>query len=513
MDENKNFFGQIAAIYRSLPSDRKLIIAASIIVFFGALFFWISSTSEPDYGLLYGDLNLQDSGKIVSALQSRNMNYKLADGGRSILVPSDQLLQARIDLASEDILPSGSTGFELFDKSNLGLTEFTQHVNKQRAIQGELERTLKAMEGIELARVQVNLPEQSPFMEDAEKAEASVMVRLSPRYRDLAQEKVMAIQNLVASVDSRLSPDDVAVVDSTMNLLSRKRSDDPALANLPEALALKQKIEAYEGDKIKGFLEKTFGAGKVAVSVSVDMNFDQIEKETKNYEPLEGSNKGVLKKEDLEEEKTSGSGAQGAQGVPGTTSNVPGYPATEEGTFESESSKESKEYDVSEEWERTVFAPGTIKKMSVSVLLNGEEKDANKEREVEQLVQAATNIDTARGDKIVVTMVPFDPNYLAELDRQQIGEAEKAQPVWYKWIPSAVIMLFAFVLFLWLMKPIKQGYKLPRVEELDDDDEIELPAQDPEAIRKLRMREEITRLADHDPASAARIIKTWLSQS
>jgi len=513
MDESRNFLLQMINVYRGLSPDRKVILAVCGIVFVAAIWFWIAATKQPEYALLYGDLNLKDSGTIVAELQTRNIPYKLANGGGSILVPADDVYQLRIDLAREDVLPSGSTGFELFDKSNLGLTEFTQNINKQRAIQGELERTLRAMDEVEFARVHLNIPEQSPFMEDIQEAKGSVMVKLSPRYRTLDSEKVAAIQNLVATADSRLEPGKISVVDSKLNLLSVTRDKEAEYAGLPDRLSLQRQFEAQETQKIKEFLERRFGPGNVAVGVSAELNFDRIEKESKTFTPLEGSAKGVLTKEEIEDEKTTGSGAQGAQGVPGTSSNIPGYPSTEQGTYENKRSKETKEYSVSESSERTVLAPGDVEKLSVSVLINGEKEDAVLVKEVEGLVLAATSLDQTRGDKIKVTMAPFDTTYLTELEAAQ-AEAEKFD--WkslIKWIPPAVVLLFAFSIFMRLLKPVKGSYRPPRVEEVVEEEEgIEMPPPDPAAMRKLKMREEISRLAENDPESAARIIKTWLSQ-
>ena len=164
MEENRNFFTQLANSYRELPADRKIIIVVCVIVFIGALWFWVSSVGELQYSLLYGDLTDEDSGAIVSDLQNKNIPYKLTNGGRNVWVPTDRRDEVRIELAMSDLLPSGPVGFELFDKSNIGLTEFTQNINRTRAIQGELERTLRAIDGVEYARVHLNMPEPSPFM-------------------------------------------------------------------------------------------------------------------------------------------------------------------------------------------------------------------------------------------------------------------------------------------------------------------------------------------------------------
>ncbi len=278
MDESRNFLTQIVNAFNGLPSDRKIIIAVCLIAIIGVFWLWVTSSGPPNYALLYGDLSLKDSGNIASELQSRNIPYKLADDGRDILVPSDQLLQVRIDLAKEDILPTGSTGFELFDKSNLGLTEFTQHINKQRATQGELERTLMAMDGVDMARVLLNVPEPSPFIEDAQEASASVVVWLSPRYRTLTKQQVSTIQNIVAAAG--LPPEKITVSDSKLNPLSGNQEEDELFADAPNRLALKRSYEKQETDKIREFLEKQFGYGNVGVSMSVDLNFVRMELES-----------------------------------------------------------------------------------------------------------------------------------------------------------------------------------------------------------------------------------------
>ncbi len=514
MEGNRNFIAQLLKSFQEFPADRKAVIIISAAVFIGALIFWMHSTASPEYSLLYGDLTLADSGEITAELQNNNIPYKISDGGRSVLVPSAMRDQARVDLAMSDVLPSGPVGFELFDKSNLGLTEFTQNVNKDRAITGELERTLKTIDGVDFARVHLNLPEPSPFIGDNQDATASVMLKLSSRTRTLAPSKVTAIQNLVATAIGGLEPGSITIIDDNANLLTKDMTGgEDEFAALPDQLATKRAFEAEEASKIKGILEKRFGPNNVAVGVSVDLDFDRVEKETKKYEPVEGTVKGVVNKEDLEDEKTKGDGGQNAQGVPGTASNVPGYPAASSGTYESSSSHEMKEYSVSESWEKTLVAQGEVQNMSVSVLINAEEQDDTLVGEVEQLVLAASNIDKTRGDIVSVKMMPFDTTYTDWMKGEE-GKAQSAALIstLLKWAPTILVIIVAFVLFMRFMKPIKEGYKLPRVEEIVKDDEIELPPQDPEAMRKVRIREEITNIADNDPESAARILKTWLQE-
>ena len=513
MEENRNLLTQLANSYRELPADRKIIIVVCVIVFIGALWFWVSSVSEPQYSLLYGDLTDEDSGAIVSDLQNKNIPYKLTNGGRSVWVPTDRRDEVRIELAMSDLLPSGPVGFELFDKSNIGLTEFTQNINRTRAIQGELERTLRTIDGVDFARVHLNMPEPSPFMGDEEEVSASVMLKLSPKIRSLGQNKVAAIQNLVATAVGGLTPDAITIIDDNANLLTKVTSGEDDFAGLPDRLAIKRAFEAQEESKIKRILEKRFGPNNVAIGVSVDMNFDRIERETKNYIPIEGTTKGIVNKEETEDEKTKGQGGQSAQGVPGTVSNVPGYPATSTGTYESKSSKEVKEYSISETWEHTILAQGDIEKLSVSVLINAEEEDTTLIGEVEQLVLAAANLNKTRGDVVSVKMMPFDTSYLADFAAAE--EGAKAALKWtgvMKWLPTILILVIAVVIFMRLLKPIREVYKLPRIDELAEEEDVELPPQDPEAVRKAKIRDEIARIAEEDPASAARIIRTWLSE-
>lgn len=503
----------MADTYRELPADRRAILVVCVVVFIVALIFWISNVSEPEYSLLYAELSDTDSGAIVGELQSRNIPYKLTNGGRNVLVPTDRRDDTRIQLAMSEVLPSGPVGFELFDESSLGLTEFTQNINKQRAMEGELARTLKAIDGVEIARVHLNLPDPSPFISDEKEVSASVFLKLSGRIRTLNQNKVAAIQNLIATAIGGLNPDAITIIDSNANLLTKKLIGEDDITALPERLSMKLAFESQEHAKIMGILEKRFGPGNVAVGISVDLNFDRIERETKEYKPLEGSVKGVLNQEESTDEKTKGQGGQGASGVPGTTSNIPGYPATSTGTYESNSSKEIKEYSVSETWEHTVLAPGDVEKLSISVLINAEEEDSTLVSEIEQLVLAAASLDTTRGDLISVKMMPFDTSYQEMIDAElaDASASLKLEP-YMKWLPTVLILAISLFIFMRLIKPIKQGYKLPRLDEVVAEEDVELPVHDPEAVRKAKIRDEISRIAEEDPASAARIIRTWLSE-
>ena len=503
----------MAATYSEIPADRRVILVICVVVFIGALVFWISNVNEPEYSLLYAELSDTDSGTIVAELQTRGIPYKLSNGGRNILVPTVSRDDTRIQLAMSEVLPSGPVGFELFDESGIGLTEFTQNINKQRAIQGELERTLKTIDGVEIARVHLNLPDPSPFISDEKEVSASVMLKLSGRIRTLNQDKVAAIQNLVATAIGGLNPGAITIVDSNANLLTKEMIGEDDIIALPERLSMKLAFEAQERAKIMGIMEKRFGPDNVAVGVSVDLNFDKIERETKEFKPLEGTVKGVLNKEEVTDEKTKGQGGQGASGVPGTVSNIPGYPATSNGTYESNSSTENKEYSVSETWEHTVLAPGDVEKLSISVLINAEEEDATLVSEIEQLILAAASIDTARGDLISVKMMPFDTTYQDTVNAElaDAAKAFKFEPL-LKWLPTVLILGISLFIFMRLLKPIKQGYKLPRLDEVVKEEDIEMPSHDPEAVRKAKIRDEISRIAGEDPSSAARIIRTWLSE-
>ena len=298
------------------PGQRLAIIAAALAV--GAGLFYVSRwRRESDFRPLYTALPAEDAGAVIERLKEGATEYRLSEDGRTVLVPSAQVAELRLSLAAAGLPRNGRIGFELFDKTNFGATEFTEQVNYRRALEGELERSVMCLAAVEQARVHLTFPKDSVFLESRRPAKASVLVKLKPGSR-LAPQNVTAIGNLVASAVEGLAAEAISVLDMQGNLLNRPRRQ--AAAEGGEAseatLEFRQALERDLVSKINLTLEPLLGADKFRASAALDCDFTSGEQSEESFDPTRSV---MLTSQKTEET----SGVPAAAGVPGTASNLP----------------------------------------------------------------------------------------------------------------------------------------------------------------------------------------------
>ncbi|MFH1675693.1 MAG: flagellar basal-body MS-ring/collar protein FliF [bacterium] len=519
--ENKspNFLGQLGTLWSKMNASERLIVGASAIILVFAITIWIGVTRQPAYALLYGGLEPTDAGKIIGELQGKNVPYKIRDNGKSIHVPVDEVDELRITLASGGFSPTGTTGYELFDKTTIGWSDFIQQTRRTQAIEGELSRTLMSLDEVSAARVHLTLPEPTPFIREKTEPMASVVLQLSPPGTALSRENIAAVRTFVAGAIGSLKPDNVTIIDQNMNLLTGPVLNESS-GLLPTQEEMRRNYEMERAAAIRALLERPYGLGKVAVSFSCEMDFDQVQTESLTYEPVAGTDHGVVVSEESTESSSKGEGTAAPVGVPGTESNIPSYPGASSQPFETEDSSLTKNFEVSSEHEVRTQAPGTIKSCSVSVLIDSkdrteEEIGPNEISEVETLVASSAMIDKTRGDTITVSFKPFDTSLNEELATQKasiISRDNLKLGINYG-IAIAALIIF-FVVLRNFLKPIENGFIFKGVHVEGDEERsgVDLPTGDPEMLEKLRMREEIEKMIRNDPVGAARVIKTWLKE-
>jgi flagellar M-ring protein FliF len=290
-------------------------IAAALLI---VLFMW---TRAPDYRVLYSNLSDRDGGAIITSLQAMNIPYKFADGGGAIMVPADAVNEARLRLAQQGLPKGGSVGFELMDSQKFGISQFAEQVNYQRALEGELERTIESISSVQSARVHLAIPKPSVFVREQEKPSASVLLDLYPG-RSLDDGQVSAITHMVASGVPELLFKDVTVVDQNGNLLTSPNTG----AGL-DASQLKyiQQIEQNTKQRIEAILAPLYGAGNAHAQVSADVDFSQTEQTAETYQPNQKPAESAIRSQQSSESSDSTAGAANG-GVPGALSNQP--PAT-----------------------------------------------------------------------------------------------------------------------------------------------------------------------------------------
>src|SRR5579884_3896712 len=311
---------QLRQLFTTLTLGQRLVIAAVAIAVIAGGFGITRVEHERSMKPLYSGLAPEDASAVVQKLKESGVEHRVTDNGATILVSDEKIPELRLELAGAGVPRSGRIGYELFDKTNLGITDFTEHVNYHRAVEGELERSVKCLNEVEQARVHVTFPPDSLFTESLDPAKASVLVSLRPGTR-LTAQNVAAITNMVASSVEGLTPEAVSVLDMNGNLLNRPRHASPEEAQADETLEYKDRVEKQMLAKINATLEPLLGEGRFRTSLSVDCDLTSGEQSEESFDPQKSVMATSQRTEDL-----MGGGSQSG-GVPGTASNLPQPPS------------------------------------------------------------------------------------------------------------------------------------------------------------------------------------------
>jgi len=382
----------------------------------------VNWANTPSYSVAYTGLSETDAAQIVQKLDENGISYQLKSSG-TIEVPSDQVYTTRLLMAREGLPQSSTVGYELFSgTSMLGMTEFSQKVNYQRAIEGELERTIGSIDAVKAVRVHLVIPEKSLLTSGQSLTTASVTIQVNPgNVLDAAQ--VRAITHLVASSVEGLKPESVVVVDSDGNLLASGSGSENEL-NLTikdDQRAIETAYATEVQNRVQSILDKILGPNRSVVQATVEMDWTQREVTSNTFSPTEVA----LRSSQIINETSSNGGTSG--GVPGAASNLPTPAATTTGTgTESyQHSEETLNYEVSQVQSHEINAPGEVRRISVSVIVDGVSDPAQMEI-IKSAVQVAAGINAERGDQLAVETFTFDRTAMdaltADLEKQQQQE-------------------------------------------------------------------------------------------
>jgi flagellar M-ring protein FliF len=414
----------MSKILANLTVRQRVTIVVVAIAVCAGLYSLVQWQKEGDFRPLFTGLSPEDAAGIVQKLKESGADYRLPESGGSVLVPSARLAELRLTMASIGLPKSGRIGFELFDKVNLGATEFTEHVNYRRALEGELERTVMTLAEVEQARVHLTFPKESVFLEAQQPAKASVLVKIRPGAR-LAPQNVVAITHLVASAVEGLSPDAVSLLDMNGNLLSRPKAASSLDGTEPSAASLdyRHQIETDLIAKIGATLGPLLGSEKFRVGVSVECDFTGAELSEEIFDPARSVMLTSLRTEDS-------TGGAVANGIPGTASALP-RPTSRpnSGSNKTTRTTENIAYQSSRSVKKTHLPAGVLRKMSLAVLVDQDvtwEKDKNgfkrvlvppppeKLKVIHDLVAGITGFSPERGDQLVIETLPFETTLLLE---------------------------------------------------------------------------------------------------
>ncbi|KAK48417.1 flagellar basal-body MS-ring/collar protein FliF [Caballeronia sp. LZ029] len=537
--------------FRSNPRVPLIVAVAILAMVIAGLVMW---SRQPDYRVLFSNLSDRDGGAIVAALQQGNIPYKLSDGGGAILVPAEQVHETRLRLASQGLPKSGSVGFELMDNQKFGISQFAEQVNYQRALEGELERTIGAISSVKSARVHLAIPKPSVFVRDKELPTASVMVNLYPG-RVLDEGQVVAIAHMVASGVADMPVKNVNIVDQDGNLLT---SQSAASGLDASQLKYVQQIEHNTQKRIDAILAPLFGAGNARSQVSADIDFSKLEQTAESYGPNGNPQSTAIRSQQSSESSETTGG--GASGVPGALSNQPPQPASApidaaaSGAVGTKATPQNQRRDTTTNYEvdRTVRhfeqATGGIKRLSVAVVVNYDKKvdakgnvtmtplAADKLAQVQQLVKDAMGFDEKRGDSVNVVNSAFSADLNVTPDvpwwrtPQMIAWGIQAA----KYVGIGIVGLF---LYFSMVKPaMRRAFPPPpeaapalgapdelslldgpsldggqKNEDEDKDAEVSLLGHESKKAKFDRNLDYARMVARQDPRIVATVVKNWVS--
>lgn len=409
MDRFSGLLGQLRDFFMGLPPARRVTFAAltaGILIGTGALAWWVQ---QPQYRVLYSGLGASDAGAVIEYLKTEKIPYRVGDSGGNIEVAAGRLYETRMALAGHGIPQGGGVGFEIFDKQTLGMTDFVQRLNYQRALQGELARSIAELDTVESARVHLAMPERSLFVSEERRPSASVVLKLRPG-RTLAPEQIAGVVHLVAASVEGLRPNDVTVVDVNGQVLTHDTAEQDARSPGKGLMTFQREIEQGYTESIESMLTRVLGSGHALARVTVALDMAQVEKTEESFDPDRVAVRNEKRsKESSAQGTTSGGGASGDLTNEAKAASAGPQSAREDTALN---------YEISKVTSRRIEQMGAVKKLSVAVIVDGTytgEGDARQfvarpEEELEryrQLIKRAVGFNEERGDQIEVVSAPF----------------------------------------------------------------------------------------------------------
>lgn len=531
----KEFFKALSPAKKAAVLGTSIAISVSIVLLFG----WASKT---DYIPLMTNLTPEDSTNIIRVLRDKHIPFKIDQNGKVVSIPSESLYELRLELATMGLPQSSVVGYELFDKQTLGATSFVQKVNRKRAQEGELVRTINSMKGVRRSRVHLALPEKSTFVEDQKKPTASVVVDIEPGV-SLNEKQVYGIGNLVARAVEGMDVTDVVIMNSDGKILSRNPTDTISSATATQ-LEFQERVQSDLEKRIEAVLSKVVGEGHVVAKVTAALDFSQVNETQTTFDADGAAIRSVEKHID------SMNGTRpGAYGAAGSVSNAPGQAPETNGQVRTQTNKNNEvtNYEVPQTVRRTVRSMGSINKLSVAVVVDGKtvkatDKDGvvvskveswspEKLKEFHDIAAGAVGLDAKRGDTLEIKNIEFTHEDFEEVQKF-IAEKERKSylenVVLYAVIGLAVLLFFLFVVrpfIKWMTENTLDSVDtfLPQtIEELEkmqkntnlptiEDSVPVLPETlDPVKVEGEMIKEKIVTLVDANPHKAALILRDWL---
>jgi len=524
---------KLSVLIREWPLSRKIALLAVTGISIAVFALIIIQARTADYQLLYANLEEKDAAPVVAWLKGQRIDYQLKNNGKNIWIAANKIYETRLELASSGLPSGGGVGFEVFDKQSFALTDFVQRVNYTRALQGELARTITSLKPVEATRVHLALPEKRLFKNQQKNATASVILTLVSG-SILEKDQVQGIIHLVSGSVEGLTPEEVTVIDSFGKVLEGNTKPDETQRFSVEMLVYQQELERRMEARAQDLLDKTMGYGQAMVRVTASLDFAKVEKTQELFD----ADDPVIRSEQLSNESN---GTTGAGGIPGVESNLQGNTASQAGGAPP-SSKTSRttNYEISKTVSKTINPTGTIKSLSVSVLLadktiaakdeesqpTTETRNPEELKAIETMVASALGLDSGRGDNINVASMPFmvetqDPALTAGIPKNLL----------YEYLPLIKIGLLSIgvlIFYFLLVRPIIKTMKSEAIDHNQTVTELEKAVQEVKAAKEKAARDAAaaeepvevvldavtslrnTVMRNHVPTSY--IIKNWINE-
>ncbi len=522
VDKMQSFWRRISMSQRLLIG----VLAAFTIASFFALVLWLNT---PEYQVLYANLGPEDAGRVVKSLEAQKVEYKLGEGGAAILVPADKVYNLRMKIAGEGNIQGQGLGFEVFNDVKLGQTDFVQKINYQRALQGELARTLTAFPAVENARVHLVMPHRSLFIEEQQKPSASVVLKLAGG-RKMDQKDVLAIVNLLTMSVEGLDKSRVSIADTSGKVLYQP-NEEGALQMSSTQLEHKNMTQAGLERRIEEMLMPIVGAGKVLARVNADLDFSQRTIRRELYDP----EKTVVRSERRSEESRQGRANLDA-GVPETNFRGDGMGGTQSTSSSNRETRDTN-YEINREEQSIVGQIGSLNRLTVAVVIDGtyEKNDKGQSvfvprsddelKRIKQLVAGAVGFDSARGDVVEVTSIPFST--AEQTIERNIGDVitdytlRLGKPLLNALLVFLFLIMVVRPVVMALIRPKVEGEMLEGLEGLPVGEErlalVDGSDEAAEAMAVLEKIEDIKahsiQLSEQNMEQALGIIRNWMKSA
>lgn len=516
--------GPLIERWNALPQTRQFMLGGLAVAAVVVLYFVFIASSQPKMVVALSGLAPEDTAAIADELEAEGVPYEIGGGGSTVSVPANKVAEVRIMLASAGLATGSSVGLEIFDETNFGATDFVQQINFRRGLEGELARSINTLNGVQASRVHISIPEDALFVEDQVDPTASVLLQLQPGAR-LNEEQVRGITNLVTNSVEGLEHSGVTIIDDSGRVLYDGAVSDGMFSTGGTAtqMDLQRQYELALQRDVTDTLARVVGAGRSAVTVRAQLNFDQVTQEEQQF----GTQDQAVPRSQTTTEETFTGNNLNVGTIPGTDGNTGNGDAASSANGNSDYSRTetTTNWEIPQVSSTTVQAPGSVERLSVSVVLD-ESVSAAQEAAITSAVAAAVGLDQTRGDQLSVTRLPFDESVVNDL----VGVAGNGLETYLSYLklllPILAIIL-GFILVMLLLRSLskRQFAFMPTpmqpqlVAAASSTAAAALAAlpQGKEHLPELQQapdphEERVLKLAEANPRAVADVVQTWMRE-